>query len=72
MLVNISCPACEVGQIAIQPNMLIEGQSFGCNHCDASVGVADNSKASLANGLHEFDNLKTKVASMKAEGAKLN
>ena len=72
MFIEIECPACGIGQISLQPQMLMQGKSFGCNCCDALVGVAEKSKDDLAHGLNEFDNLKAKVASMKAEGAKLN
>ena len=72
MFIDIKCPACEVGQIKLQPHMLMQGKSFSCNCCDATVGVANSSLSTLENGLTEFDNLKAKVASMKAEGAQLN
>lgn len=72
MLVNIQCPACEVGNITIEPRMLMEGRSFSCNCCDAVVGVADSSKDTLSQGLTEFNNLKRKISSMKADGTQLN
>jgi hypothetical protein len=72
MLVNIQCPACKGGKISIEPSMLVQGKSFSCTSCDAVVGVADSSKDTLAQGLADFNGLKQKVSSMKADGAQLN
>ena len=72
MYVEVSCPACGSGTIRMEPEMLLQGASFACDSCGASVAVAENSKETLSNGLSEFHKLKSQVSAMKAEEASLH
>jgi len=72
MFVEVNCPACGDGTIRLEPDMLLQGASFACDGCNASVSLADSSQSDLSNGLAEFHKLKRKVSSMRAEEAGLN
>jgi len=69
MFVEINCPSCGEGSIRLEPELLLEGASFACDHCHASVAVAQESQSALKGGLAEFHKLRRQVSAIKAEEA---
>ncbi|RMG74480.1 MAG: hypothetical protein D6711_08795 [Chloroflexi bacterium] len=62
----INCPACNQGQIVIQPYMLLQGQAFSCPLCAAKLALHHESKPQLGKGLDAFDKLRVQL-SQKAD-----
>lgn len=63
MQVPISCPACGVGSVIIEPRLLATGESFACTACDASVRIGNDSIGTLKGGIGAFEAMQRKVAS---------
>lgn len=58
---NIPCPLCKT-QIAIDAQALLTGQKFNCpnTNCDASIGLAHESKDTVRDTMEKFEDLKNK------------
>ncbi len=64
----IQCPACSTGSIDINPQFLIMGAMSECTHCQAKIGVAQESKALLSDKLEEYKQYQQKINHIQKEG----
>ena len=68
MHVDISCPACQVGLIRIEPALLAQGASFSCQHCQSKVSVAQSSKAQLTDGVQSYQEYRETLQGLQSDG----
>lgn len=68
MLVKIACPACGEGEIALEPKLLVQGASFSCNACGASLAATPTGQEDLKQGLEDYEQMQEKVAGLRAKG----
>ena len=56
---QIPCPACQA-PLVLDVDLLTSGASLACTniHCDARIGIAQESAAMLARALQDHSNLK--------------
>lgn len=54
---QIPCPVCNTG-IPFDPRQLIAGVQFVCPNCQASIGLAQESKALVEDTLQRFEEMK--------------
>ncbi len=54
---KIQCPNCG-GQILFDPQLLVQGESFYCNTCNASIGISNQSKDQAQKAMNQFNLLK--------------
>lgn len=59
--VSISCPACGIGQIIMEPHALLSGALFKCPHCDAALSLHHNSETRFKQSLQAYEQLKTQL-----------
>jgi len=69
MYSTIQCPACQNGQITIEPHMLLQGTAFSCNSCGASINASRNSMSKLQQGVEDFDRLQNKLKQIRNSGS---
>ena len=57
--VNIACPNCQMGQITLQPHMLLSGAMFTCPMCGTGLSLChEQSAKALHNSLEQLEQLK--------------
>ena len=54
---QIQCPDCS-GNILIDTQLLLAGQSFSCQRCRAQVALASESKGQVDKAVKEFEQLR--------------
>lgn len=69
MLVKIACPACGKGEIALEPKLMVQGASFSCNACGASLAATPTGQEDLKRGLEDYEQMQEKVAGLHAKGS---
>ena len=60
--IQIPCPQCQT-QIPIETKQLIMGVKFNCpnSNCDASIGLAEESKPIVSETLEKLDSIKNHI-----------
>jgi len=62
---ELPCPNCG-GKIMFEPQLLVQGQSFYCNTCTASIGISNKSREQAKEAMNEFNKLKNQVKQSKS------
>lgn len=58
---NIPCPICNT-KIPFDTKQLMMGIRFGCPNCDASIGLAEESKELVEQTMEKFEAVKGRIS----------
>lgn len=61
---TLPCPVCNT-KIPFDAKQLLMGVQFTCSNCQATIGLANESKPIVESALHKFEQVKGQISNKK-------
>nr|WP_322623462.1 hypothetical protein [uncultured Flavobacterium sp.] len=55
---KIKCPECGTGEILFDTKQMLSGVQFSCTHCQATIGIAQESRAVVHDTMEKLESVK--------------